>query len=50
MALIFHICFKCAVRPDWRCRGYVVTIVMRTASDADESKATKLNAGDNEDA
>ena len=27
-----HIRFKCAVRPDWKCRGCVVMIVMITAA------------------
>ena len=30
-ALLFQILFKCAVRPDWKCRGCVVMIVMISA-------------------
>ena len=33
----FHIRFKCAVRPDWKCRGCVVLIVMITAGDAEDA-------------
>ena len=36
-ALLFHVRFKCAVRPDWKCRGYGVTIVMITAADAGDA-------------
>ena len=36
-ALLFHIRFKCAVRPDWKCRGCVVMIVMITAGDAEDA-------------
>ena len=31
-ALLFHIRFKCAVRPDWKCM-----IVMKTAADAGDA-------------
>ena len=33
-ALLFHLHFNCAVRPDLRCRGCAVTIVIITAADA----------------
>ena len=33
-ALLFHIRFKCAFRPDLRCRGRVVMIVIITAGHA----------------
>ena len=36
-ALLFHIRFRCAVRPDCKCRGCVVMIVMITASDAEDA-------------
>ena len=29
--------FKCAVRPGWRCTGFVVMIVMITAGDAEDA-------------
>ena len=32
----FHTRFKSAVRPDWKCRGCVVMIVMMTAGDAED--------------
>ena len=37
IACLFHICFKCAVRPDWKCRGCVVLIIMITAGDAEDA-------------
>ena len=35
--LLFHIRFKYAVRPDWKCRGCVVMIVMAIAADAGDA-------------
>ena len=35
---LFHIRFKSPVRPDWRCRGCVVIIIMMTVGDAEDAR------------
>ena len=35
---LFHIRFKSPVRPDWRCRGRVVIIIMMTVGDAEDAR------------
>ena len=35
---VFHIRFKSPVRPDWRCRGRVVIIIMMTVGDAEDAQ------------
>ena len=35
---VFHIRFKSPVRPDWRCRGCVVIIIMMTVGDAEDAR------------
>ena len=35
---IFHIHFKGDVRPDWRCRGYVVMIILMIVGDAEDAR------------
>ena len=35
---VFHIRFKSFVRPDWRCRGCVVIIIMITVGDAEDAR------------
>ena len=35
---LFHIRFKSPVRPDWRCRGFVVIIIMMTVGDAEDAR------------
>ena len=37
-AEVFHIRFKSPVRPDWRCRGCVVIIIMMTVGDAEDAR------------
>ena len=35
---LFHIRFKSPVRPDWRCRGCVVIIIMMIVGDAEDAR------------
>ena len=35
---LFHIRFKSPVRPDWRCRGCVVIIIIMTVGDAEGAR------------
>ena len=35
---LFHIRFKSPVRPDWRCRGCVVIIIITTVGDAEDAR------------
>ena len=35
---VFHIRFKSPIRPDWRCRGCVVIIIMMTVGDAEDAR------------
>ena len=35
---LFHIRFKSPVRPDWRCRGCVIIIIMMTVGDAEDAR------------
>ena len=35
---VFHTRFKSPVRPDWRCRGCVVIIIMMTVGDAEDAR------------
>ena len=35
---LFHIRFKSPVRPDWRCRGRVVIIIIMTVGDAEDAR------------
>ena len=35
---VFYIRFKSPVRPDWRCRGCVVIIIMMTVGDAEDAR------------
>ena len=37
IALLFHIHFKGAVRPNWKCRGCVIMIVMIIGGDAEDA-------------
>ena len=45
---VFHIRFKSPVRPDWRCRGCVVIIIMMTVGDAEDARRW-LSSDDNGD-
>ena len=38
VVLIFHIRFKGSFRPDWRCRGCVVMIIIMTAGHAEDAR------------
>ena len=35
---LFHIRFKSPDRPDWRCRGCVVIIIMMTVGDVEDAR------------
>ena len=35
---LFHIRFKSPIRPDWRCRGCVVIIIIMTVGDAEDAR------------
>ena len=35
---VFYVRFNSPVRPDWRCRGCVVMIVMMTVGDAEDAR------------
>ena len=35
---VSHIRFNSPVRPDWRCRGCVVIIIMMTVGDAEDAR------------
>ena len=35
---LFHIRFKSLVRPDWRCKGRLVIIIMMTVGDAEDAR------------
>ena len=35
---LFHIRLKSPVRPDWRCRGCVVIIIIMTVGDAEDAR------------
>ena len=35
---VLHIRFKSPARPDWRCRGCVVIIIMMTVGDAEDAR------------
>ena len=50
---LFHIRFKSPVRPDWRCRGCVVIIIIMTVGDAEDARVViiiTMTVGDAEDA
>ena len=50
---LFHIRFKSPVRPDWRCRGCVVIIIIMTVGDAEDARVVIIiimTVGDAEDA
>ena len=49
---LFHIRFKSPVRPDWRCRGRVVIIIIMTVGDAEDARVIIIimTVGDAEDA
>ena len=50
---VFQIRFKSPVRPDWRCRGCVVIIIMMTVGEAEDARVVILiimTVGDAEDA
>ena len=48
---VFHIRVKSLVRPDWRCRGCVVIIIMMTVGDAEDARCRGWlsSVGDAED-
>ena len=35
---LFHIRFKSPVRPDWRCRGCIVIIIITTVGDVEDAR------------
>ena len=50
---VFHLRFKSPVRPDWRCRGCVVIIIIMTVGDAEDARIVIIiiiTVGDAEDA
>ena len=50
---LFHIRFKSPIRPDWRCRGCVVIIIIMTVGDTEDARVViiiMMTVGDAEDA